>query len=180
MNEIEQLILYFEHAVTKIEDLDFESIACATNILRGARTDERRVWLAGNGGSAATASHFSNDLRKMCHIDATSLPNDISTILAYGNDEGWENMFSGAMEPFNAGDVLIAISCSGASMNVIRAAWKAERRGGYIIALTGPVTKKNQLMLLAHPAIVVNSLDIKVQEDLHLMICHSIAGVLAI
>lgn len=179
MGDLANILTHFEKGTSAVCELDFESIVCAVNILRYARMEKKRVWLVGNGGSASTASHFANDLRKMCAMDVVSLPNDIPSILAYGNDNGWENMFADAMSPFNNGDVLIAISCSGASPNVIFAAQKAEKFGGHVIALTGEATRRNELMLLAHPAILVPAQDIKVQEDIHLMVCHAIAGALS-
>jgi D-sedoheptulose 7-phosphate isomerase len=155
-------------------------IARAVDILAKARMLKANVWLVGNGGSAATASHFANDLVKMARIKATSLADQTPTVLAYGNDNGWQNMFSDAMESlFAAGDVLIAISCSGRSKNVVNAARFALEMDGYLIVLTGE-KKENMLTALNTSAVIsVNSDDIQVVEDCHLAVCHAIARMLA-
>lgn len=156
-------------------------IAQATSILCRARQLKSNVWLVGNGGSAATAAHFANDLLKMGRVNASAIPNDVPAITAFGNDEGWEDMFSNVLETvFDPADVLIAISCSGKSPNVVRAAQASLRLDGYLIVLTGPKTQENVLAALPASALVsVNHADIKVVEDCHLAVCHSIAGMLA-
>jgi D-sedoheptulose 7-phosphate isomerase len=123
--------------------------------------------------------HFANDLQKMCGISATALPAQIPTILAYGNDDGWENMFSNAMDAFRPGDVLVAISCSGSSPNVVNAAILALRKEGKVIAMTGPTGNGNKLAKLPVTLIVAQSFDIKVMEDVHSVVCHAIAGAIA-
>jgi D-sedoheptulose 7-phosphate isomerase len=180
MNPNKAISIHLLKTSKALKDIDLYPIQHAVNILFKARMWDKRVWLVGNGGSAATASHFSNDLQKICGIDAISLPDRVSSILAYGNDDGWDRMFSNAMIPFRKGDVLIAISCSGASANVLRAVEKAQLLSGEVIVMTGKLTEKNALGLSGYPAtIIVDFPDIKVQEDVHLVICHTIAGVLA-
>lgn len=150
----------------------------AIDVFITAKMEHRRVWLVGNGGSAATAAHFANDLHKMCGMDVRALPSEIPTILAYGNDNGWVNMFSDAMEPFERGDVLVAISSSGSSPNVINAVRKAKSLGGKVIALTGMDHDRNELAQLAEVVFSVQSRSMLIHEDIHLIICHAIAGTL--
>jgi D-sedoheptulose 7-phosphate isomerase len=170
---------YVNHETWDIQQINANAIFEAANILSKVKKLAGRVFIAGNGGSAATASHFANDLRKICHIDATALSDSIPTLLAYGNDNGWEQMFADSMDTPGAYDALIAISCSGASRNVIVAAQKVISVCGHVIVLTGLITSKNKLALLGCPTIEIKSKDIKIQEDLHLMVCHAIVEALS-
>jgi D-sedoheptulose 7-phosphate isomerase len=152
----------------------------AVNILRQARVNERAVYIMGNGGSAATANHFANDLVKMCGMRAFSILDMTSLITAYGNDEGWENMFRETLTRLmRPQDVLISISCSGNSANVVEAARMVRDRNivGNSIALIG-ADRKCELAQLADVVIDVPFKDIRVQEDCHMMICHAIVGML--
>jgi len=164
--------------VTQIYGSDFDM---PVRYLKTAKNQtERTVYVVGNGGSAATASHFANDLVKMTGIRAISVPDATSTILAYGNDLGWNFMFSNyiaaVMRPM---DVLVAISCSGRSKNVIEAARAAIVLDGNIIVLTGPRTGNDLIKLpYSFPAISIDHPDIRVVEDVHLAICHAIVGAL--
>lgn len=134
--------------------------------------------MVGNGGSAATTLHFANDLWKMCAIDVVCLPGAISTITAYGNDHGWDKMYSDAMNAFVPEDTLIAISYSGSSVNVIKAAGQAITHNGHIVCMTGPRCESNVLARMPGVIISIEEEDIKVVEDIHLSICHAIAGVI--
>ena len=75
-----------------------EKVRDAMEILRRAKFQKANVWIIGNGGSAATASHFANDLLKMTGIRALALVDLVPTITAYGNDDGWENMYTHPLE----------------------------------------------------------------------------------
>lgn len=159
---------------------DMASIAGAITVLRATILHGKRVWIVGNGGSAATAAHFANDLTKMAKVKAISIPDQTEIITAYGNDTGWENMYD---EPlyihFAPGDVLVAISCSGRSMNVIKAARTALELEGHLIVLTGKRINNILATMVEDKAICVEANDIRIQEDVHLIICHAIAGALA-
>lgn len=171
---------YYDRVKKAVGSLPLIQIGKAADMLKNAYNFHERVWIVGNGGSAATVMHFANDLQKMCHIDAISIPSNIATVLAYGNDDGWDKMFSSILEAaFHNGDVLVAISCSGASMNVVNAALRARQMGGKLIVFTGQVTEKNVLSKLPCILIPVEDEDIKVQEDVHLIVCHSIAGAIS-
>jgi D-sedoheptulose 7-phosphate isomerase len=152
----------------------------AVNILRKARLEGCAVYLVGNGGSAATASHFANDLVKAGHIRAYSIPDIVPLITAYGNDDGWQSIFR---EPLTRlmlpQDVLISISCSGNSANVVEAARMVWERNivGDSIALVG-ADRKCELAQYADVVIDVPFKDIRVQEDCHMAICHAIVGML--
>src|SRR3990170_6268685 len=80
------------------------------------------VYIIGNGGSASTANHFANDLVKMCGVKAISLCANEAIVMAYANDNGYENVFSDQLKVFlTKNDLLITISGSGTSKNIIKA-----------------------------------------------------------
>ena len=103
-----------------------------------------RVYVIGNGGSCSTASHIANDLgvglkrRKILNLDILSLGDNNSIITALANDIGYQNVFYTQMKGIiNSNDLIIAISCSGNSSNIIKAVSHAKNVGCKIIGLTG-------------------------------------------
>lgn len=154
----------------------------AVNVLREVRERNSAAYIVGNGGSAATASHFANDLVKMCSLRAFSIPDMVPLVTAYGNDNNdeWRTMFRAPFAKLMLPqDVLIAISCSGNSINVCEAAAQIARSTTQknIIALVG-ADRMCQLAILADVVIDVPFRDIRVQEDCHMVICHAIVGAL--
>ena len=135
---------YFADETQLIEQLDLPRVEQVIKTLALARTDGRHVFVFGNGGSAATASHFACDLGKgtvqpnLPRFRVVSLNDSIPTITAYANDMGCETMFA---EPLislaQRGDLAIAFSVSGNSPNVVRAMEAARERGLATIGLTG-------------------------------------------
>lgn len=136
-----------------------------------------RVFTAGNGGSAAEAQHFSSELVGRFDGDrqaypAIALTTDSSAVTAIANDYGYENVFARQIEAHgNPGDVLILLSTSGASPNLLRAAEAARRRGVETWALTGPGS--SALGRMSDEVIAVDAPRPNVQEA-HLMAVHSI------
>lgn len=158
-----------------LELIDHNEIQRIIERLREARKAGGFVWIVGNGGSAATASHFANDLVKMAGIRAIAVGDQGPTVFAFGNDEGWEDMFAGALKRWKSpSDVLCAISCSGESENVIQA---VRIFGPDFFSLTGQA-RTSRLADLARmsatPIVYTHSPEIKVQEDLHMIVCHAI------
>lgn len=127
-----------------IKSIDLLEIARATDILRNARDAGAMIYVAGNGGSASTATHLANDLGKatktsgMRPMRVVSLSDNVSWLTALGNDEGYERVFAGQMENFaKPGDVLIAISTSGNSGNLVKAVELAGQMGMTSIGILG-------------------------------------------
>lgn len=153
--------------------LDNAELDFAIRLLKDARERGSFVWIVGNGGSAATAAHFANDLLKMCHVRAVDVGGMTPVTLAFGNDHGWENMFANTLSALvSPDDVVVVISCSGNSPNILCAV-DAVGFQCKLIALTGPdggLTKKN-----VDACIRVMANEITVQEDIHLVVCHEIA-----
>ncbi|MGE5549727.1 MAG: SIS domain-containing protein [Bacteroidota bacterium] len=147
--------------------------------LREIHRQKKRVFLIGNGGSAATANHFACDFGKNAIKDEESkfkiisLSDNICAITAYGNDEGYENTFvqqlKNLMEP---GDMLIAISASGNSPNIIKAVQYARAKNAFVIGLTG--FDGGRLKALSDINLNVGTNIIEQVEDIHLIILHII------
>ena len=122
------------------------AIAAAAACLQTALESGRKVLVCGNGGSAAESQHFAAELtgrfrRERRPLAAVALSVDTSALTAIGNDYGFAHVFARQVEALgNAGDVLLAISTSGGSENVVRAAQAARRSGLVVIALTGVVS----------------------------------------
>jgi D-sedoheptulose 7-phosphate isomerase len=131
----------FEVAMTAI---DFDALCGVVEVLRAARDRGSGVFLAGNGGSAATASHWVNDLGKATKrsgrrpIRVQSLSDNVSWLTALANDEGYDRVYAGQLENFaSPGDVLIVISASGNSPNLVCAVEVAARCGMTTVGLLG-------------------------------------------
>jgi D-sedoheptulose 7-phosphate isomerase len=127
-----------------LRGIDHADIATCADILRKARDSGAMIYVAGNGGSASTATHLANDLGKatkasgMPPMRVVSMSDNVSWLTALGNDEGYDRVFAGQMENFaKAGDVLIVISTSGNSGNLVRAVELAKEVGVTSIGILG-------------------------------------------
>lgn len=173
---------YREDVIAALKAISVDKVCEAINILRRAQFQNANVYIVGNGGSAATASHFANDLVKMCGIRALALSDFSPTILAYGNDNGWDRMFSDPLKTMLLPqDVLVCISCSGNSPNVVEALRMAKDinlPSIKTIVLTGHDLNCQLEKLIPDAIIYVPFRNIRVQEDCHLAICHAIVGAL--
>ena len=141
MQYIQQYLKEIEQAV---QNLPQAEIARATEILNQARIEGRRVFVMGNGGSAAMASHFACDLGKgtvqegKTRFRVISLNDNTPLLTAYANDFGYETVFAEPLASLaEPGDIAIAISSSGNSPNVLRAMDVARERGLTTIGITG-------------------------------------------
>ena len=127
-----------------LDDIDVDVISDIVDTLEETIENKSRIYILGNGGSAATASHMVNDLgaglrrRNIINFDVTSLGDNSPVITAIANDIGYENIFYMQMKGhINADDVIVAISCSGNSANIIKAVDYAKDLGCKIIGVTG-------------------------------------------
>ena len=145
-------------------------------LLRAYRSD-KQVFVMGNGGSSSTASHIAADLAKntigpnMRRFRIVSLNDNAAILTALANDLGYENVFSEQLTSLvGAGDVLMAVSASGNSPNILKAMRYARSRSAEVVGLFG--FDGGQAADLADVAIVVPSNDYGVVEDVHLVINH--------
>lgn len=173
MGDMNPITKHFSEVCESLSLVNDQDILRAVQIMRTVKAAGGTVWLAGNGGSAATASHFANDLTKMGKVKAIAISDMVPTTLAYGNDDGWPSMFSNTLEAhISAKDAVIGISCSGNSQNIVSFLAMAKNR--FKIGLTGPgVNKLSQMNM----DVVIRGMadDITVIEDVHSIVCHSIA-----
>ncbi|HQX76666.1 MAG TPA: SIS domain-containing protein, partial [Thermoflexales bacterium] len=175
---IEHSQAYIADLTAALQKLDHAAIGAATAMLMDAWREERSIYLFGNGGSAATASHMMTDLnmidtRGMTRFRAIALTDNVPLMTAWSNDTGYENAFVEPLLNFcKPGDVCIAISCSGNSKNVLRAVEAAKKIGAKIIAFTGDTG--GQLAPLADVCVHAPHPFIGAQEDIHLVLDHLI------
>jgi D-sedoheptulose 7-phosphate isomerase len=133
----------------------------------------KRVYICGNGGSAANANHIANDLIS-CGIKAQSLTADVATLTAIGNDYGYEFVFSRQLDVLgDHGDLLIALSGSGNSQNIVEAANAARLKGIKVFAITGAWNCLNNVANLAHIAIGYGE-NMQVAEDYQVSLVHQV------
>jgi D-sedoheptulose 7-phosphate isomerase len=173
--------------ITELQDtlgqLSNESIRKVIDTLAEGRILGKRTFIMGNGGSAATASHFVCDLAKNTRMDGLppfrviGLSDNMPLITAYANDEGYENVFTQQLANFvQPEDIVIAISASGNSPNVIRAIKLANEVGAITIGFTGFDGGLLGKMVDIH--VHVPSHCIEQVEDIHLVFEHIICKTL--
>jgi phosphoheptose isomerase len=157
-------------------DDHLDAIVAAGEMIRTAVTAGHKILLCGNGGSAADAQHIAAELVGRFVVErrplaAIALTTDTSALTAIGNDYGYEAVFSRQVEALgNAGDVLVAITTSGRSANVIAAIAAARARGMKIIALTGQ--RGAELVASADGGVAVPSTDTARIQEGHITIGH--------
>ncbi len=170
---------YITQLEQTLEQLPETLIHEVIQILQVARLDRRQIFVMGNGGSASTASHFACDLGKNTRQDGwpnfrvIGLTDNMATFSALANDEGYSNVFAQQLESFlQPGDIVIAISASGNSMNVLNAIELANQVGARTIGFTGYDGGKLGKMVEFNLNVASNM--IEQVEDIHLMMQHLI------
>lgn len=182
MNYIKDIEQYIALEIEILKQLDAEQINAALNLLDETRQHKGRIYICGNGGSAATASHFQNDFNKGVseYIDVPfrfhCLNDNMATIMAIANDIGYEEVFRFQLRNnLEENDVLIAISGSGNSPNIIHAVEYAKEHGCKIIGLTGFSGGKLKKMADISLHAPVNSM--QVTEDIHMIFDHMMMSI---
>lgn len=172
MNAIIKHLTQVEEGMTL---LDRDEVLQMVRVIRLIKAAAGTLYLFGNGGSHATASHFANDLTKMIKIRAVCVGDMTPVVTAYGNDTGWENMFASHLSAVcRDTDGLVGISCSGNSNNVLKGLGVGKTKGLLTIGLTG-ISNSSPINYLDLDALVHARVpDIRVQEDLHMMVCHAV------
>jgi D-sedoheptulose 7-phosphate isomerase len=170
---------YKSSLVGAIESVDLRRVERAIQLLAEARDNGSNIFVCGNGGSASTASHFACDILKGASFNRSkrfriiALTDSLATLTAYSNDVSYESVFVEQLRNFaRPGDVLIAISGSGNSPNVLRAVEYANVAGCRTIALTG--RDGGGLGRLAQLNIQVSHPHMGRIEDCHMMVLHMI------
>jgi D-sedoheptulose 7-phosphate isomerase len=160
-----------------LETVDLQAVGQAVEILLEARDENRHIFVCGNGGSASTASHFVCDMVKGASFQRErrfrimALTDSLPTLTAYSNDVGYDCVFTEQLKNFaQKNDVVIALSGSGNSANVIGAVEYANSIGCQTIALTG--RDGGKLGPLAKLQIHVAEPHMGRIEDGHMIVCH--------
>jgi len=181
--DLELIDRYLIELSEVIAALPRQPLAEILQLMRQAWTEKRQIFVFGNGGSAATSSHMVCDLIKNTRqpdrprLKVIGLADNLPTLSAYANDEGYDQVFAEPLESLGeAGDVVIAISGSGNSPNVLKAVQTARRMGITTIGLTGFAGGK--LKDLVDVCLIVPSNSIEQVEDLHMVIDHLLTNAL--
>lgn len=174
-----RVVSYLSTLQETMNELPKEKIVSVIELLKSARLDGRQVFIMGNGGSASTATHFVCDLAKntrkdgLPHFKVIGLADNMALFSAYANDEGYENVFSQQLANLvMPDDIVIGISASGNSMNVLNALALAKSRKAITVGFTG--FDGGQMAPMVDLNVHVNSSVIEHVEDIHLMLEHMI------
>lgn len=176
---MKRVVNYMSSLQQTMNELPKDKIVRVIELLQCARLDGRQVFIMGNGGSASTATHFVCDLAKntrkdgLPHFKVVGLADNMALFSAYANDEGYENVFAQQLANLvMPGDIVIGISASGNSMNVLNALALAKSRKATTVGFTG--FDGGQMAPMVDLNVHVNSNIIEHVEDIHLMLEHMI------
>lgn len=169
---------YTQKLITLLSDIDVDAIV---KIVNAFEKTKGKIYIIGNGGSAATASHMVNDLgiglkrRGIRSFDVESLSDNTPVCTAIANDIGYENVFSMQLKDrISSDDILIAISCSGNSKNIIKAVKYAKKQGSTIIGVSGfdggKLRKKSDINF----HVPTQNNEYGLVEDMHMILDHII------
>ena len=175
---------YTEQLASAFGKIEVDIINHLASSLNAARAGKKNVFLCGNGGSAANANHWANDLiygagkTGRGGVRAHSLAANTSVIMCLANDTGYENVFSGQLVVLaSPGDVLITLSGSGNSPNIVTALERANALEMETWALVG--YDGGKALQLAKNVIHFPVNDMQIAEDLQMVVCHEITKILA-
>lgn len=157
--------------------LNISMFQAGVDLIKQKFEQGKKIITCGNGGSALTASHYITDWNKMVNLATgkkfrgISLCDNIGLITAYGNDISYDEIFAGQLKAImDEGDLLVAISGSGNSPNVVKAVAYANSIGGDTLAVVG--YDGGKVKELSKAAVWVESFDMQLCEDVHLMFGH--------
>ena len=174
---MERIQGYISHLQGVLERLSLTDVRQSIDLVMETYQADRQIFVIGNGGSASTASHVANDLSKGTSIPGVrrfrviSLTDNVATMTAWSNDVSYDDVFVEQLKNLvNSGDLVIAISASGNSENIIRAIRHAQTIGCKTIGWTG--FGGGKLREMADASVVVDSYDYGPVEDVHLILNH--------
>lgn len=168
---------YYDREIRVINNLNLDEINEAMNVIYETYKNEGTIYICGNGGSAATASHMQNDFNKGIseYVDKKfrfyCLNDNYPTVMAIANDIGYEEVFRFQLiNKLNKNDLFIGISGSGNSKNVLNAAEYAKEQGVKVLGITG--YKGGKLKEIADYKMHVDEEDMQIDEDVHMTFDH--------
>src|SRR5579872_797774 len=162
-----------------LDSIPARAVAQLIETFQKALVEDRQIFVFGNGGSAMNASHFATDLGKGSsdkigrRFRVMSLNDNVSWMTALGNDYHYDEVFVRQLMNYGrAGDVVLALSVSGNSPNVVKALEWSVANGLHVVALVG--AKRGRMAELAHQSIVIDSTHYGRVEDAQMGICHMV------
>jgi D-sedoheptulose 7-phosphate isomerase len=171
---------YFRQVQEAVELLPTTNVARVAEELLRARAERKTVYVLGNGGSAATASHAATDWLKPNRRDSfggvstVSLVDNVALLTAWANDTSFDNVFAAQLDSFlQPGDVVIAVSGSGSSPNVLQAVEAAREAGAVTIGFSG--FDGGELSRMTDISVVIPCDSQGMIEDIHLVLVHALA-----
>jgi len=174
---MDSINIYLVEMQRILAEQSLKSIARTVSFLYEAWKQRKQVFILGNGGSASTASHMANDLSKATIVPgkprmrAIALTDNISVITAWANDSSYESVFSEQLENLlESGDIVIGISASGNSPNVLRAMEFARQHGAITVGWTGACG--GRLKEIVDHCVLAPTDDIGMIESVHLVLDH--------
>ena len=179
MNEQTIIEQYLQTVIKSCGLIRQDEIAAIYHVLLKAARNRGKIYLCGNGGSSSTASHFQSDLNRAFAISCQTMPavcltDNIAALTAVANDVSYEDVFCHQLKyQLEGRDVLVAVSASGNSANVIKAAEFAKEKGCIVIALVG--FDGGRLKTISDYAFHVPVCNMQVVEDLQLLFCHLVS-----
>ena len=169
--------LYLTELEQVIHNLSRDDVRATADALMDAWRNRQQIFIIGNGGSAATASHMMNDLNKFTRVGgkprfrAIALTDNVPWLTAVGNDQGYNDIFvEPLMSLLEPGDTILAISASGNSPNIVKAVEYGKAHGARIIGFCGRPGGK--LAQMADLKVIIPSDRIGQQEDGHMILDH--------
>ena len=174
---------YLSEVQRLLDEIDVAQVEQAVEVLLAAWRDGKRVLLMGNGGSSSSVSHIVNDMQKNIHLEAGKplrtlcLSDCTPLMMAWANDTSWDNVFAPQVQCWaEPGDVVLGVSGSGNSMNIINGIVAANEAGAHTLGLAGFAGGK--LKQTAQQCIVVQSDNMQRIEDVHMILLHLIFSTL--
>lgn len=177
--QIELIERYLKQIVDELGSISHDELKAVVDIIYNAYINNNQVFIMGNGGSASTASHFACDLGKNTNIEGMtrfrvmSLNDNISLMTALSNDLGYDAVFEEQLKNLiNPGDIVIAITASGNSPNILKAVVYAREKQATTIGIVG--FGGGKLKEIANKSIVLKSKNYGQVESIHTIITHLI------
>ena len=184
MDYTQEITAYFDRLKVTIDKISKSDLSDLMNVLVDAKESEKQIFIMGNGGSSATASHYVCDFNKGISMNQDKkfkficLNDNIPSLMAYANDLSFEDIFVEQLKSFyQKGDIVIGISGSGNSMNVLKAIDYANEDGGVTVGLTGYWGGK--LIEMARHNVHIPIDDMQIAEDLHMVLDHCMMKILS-
>ena len=165
---------YFNNLYDALDCVNRKSVTTVARLIGDCKEN---IFVFGNGGSAATASHFAQDMNKMLDKRFICLNDNVCSVLAYANDVSFDSIFKLQLSKLiKPGDLVIGFSCSGNSSNVVSAIIYAKHFGYLTIGFTG--FDGGELKPLVEHSVHVPCNDMQICEDVHLILTHTIMKLL--